>query len=282
MKRDSGLTLLEVLIGLVILAFITSMLAQASWITSRGKRTIEQREVAFHEARVALQRMVDDISMAFIAQPQLNALGRDASAFQTGFVGTEETLDFTSFVGRRLVAGEMASDQVEIGYALEARNDTDHVSGRVIAHGARKLVRREDRVLDSDMKSGGEKLTLAEGVEKLTFEYYLPKDGEWKKEWDSTSRATLNQLPRAVRLTLTVPHPTNPSAEPLTLTTIAFIEMGPDPVSVQVKSSATTAAAATTTTTTTSSSTAGQSTTDTTGGNTTGGTGASSTTSTTQ
>lgn len=124
-RSHSGMTLLEVLIGVFLLMIIMSSLGQATWLTTRGKRRVDDRDLIFHQARVAMQRMVQDISMAILVEPVLTTLGRDVSAFKTGFIGRdggkEDTLHLTTLSGRRFVVGVPAADQREIGLVARTK-----------------------------------------------------------------------------------------------------------------------------------------------------------------
>lgn len=231
----AGMTLLEVLIGVAMLALITSALAQASWLTTKGKRTIEERQLLVHQARVAMQRLVNDLQMAFIVKPVLNPLGRDVSPFKSGFVGRDsgetDSIAFTTLAGRRYVAGLVAADQREMEYLLEPLDpDAPRLTRLPYPDDAKQLVRREDATLDDDLSTGGDKIVLAEGILKLNLEYWDPKEGDFVDEWDSASRITLNLLPRAVKITMTFPNPVNPDGDPVMFQSVALLGMGPDPV----------------------------------------------------
>jgi type II secretory pathway component PulJ len=233
-KSATGMTLLEVLIGVMILMIITSTLAQASWITTKGKKSIESRQLVYHQARVAMHLMIKDLELAFIMKPTLNALGRDVSAYQTAFHGIDEgeadVLHFTSLSGRRYLPDEIACDQREYSYSLEDLIPEERFTKHRLPDGARQLVRREDRILDDNVQEGGDKQVIAEGVLKFNVEYWDLKKGVWTESWDSTQRARLNTLPRAVRITLTIPNPINPENEPVDFRSVALLGMGPSPI----------------------------------------------------
>lgn len=233
MMHNRGFTLIELLVSIGILAIMATIIAQVQWLATTGVRREERREMVVHAARVALQRLQTDIAMAFTLEPALNPLGRDVSPFQTGFMaqdsGDEDGLIFTTLSGRRLVAGEHAADQREVEYRLQNIEDDDVMERHAFLKGTKELVRREDRGLDDDLRSGGESLSLVQGVSKFALEYWDGPKGEWVNEWDTTSRATLNRLPRAVRITLDVVNP-NRAEETFSFQLIAPVELGPDPI----------------------------------------------------
>ncbi len=233
MRGARGFTLIEVLVSIGILAIMATIIAQVQWLATTGVKREERRELIVHAARMALQRLRADVGMAMIVAPTLNPLGRDVSPFQTGFIGTdssdEDSLVFTTLAGRRLIAGEHASDQREVEYRLEAIEDEETLERYPFLKGTKQLMRREDRVLDDDIKDGGESVALVMGVQRFTLEYWDKTKGEWVSEWDSTSRSHLNLLPRAVRVVLAVVNPNRPD-ETVAFQTNAMLELGPDPM----------------------------------------------------
>lgn len=233
MTNARGFTLIELLVSIGILAIMATIIAQVQWLATTGVRREERREAVMHAAHVALHRLQTDLAMAFILEPTLNALGRDVSPFQAGFIGQdngdEDGLILTTLSGRRLVAGEHAADQREVEYRLQNIEDEDLLERNPYLKDTKQLMRREDRVLDDDVKTGGESQAIVQGVSKFTLEYWDATKGEWGAEWDSTSRATLNRMPRAVRISLEVVNP-NRADETIRFQTIAPIELGPDPV----------------------------------------------------
>ncbi|MBI2343233.1 MAG: prepilin-type N-terminal cleavage/methylation domain-containing protein [Deltaproteobacteria bacterium] len=233
-SSSAGMTLLEVLIGIVILMIITATLGQASWLTTRGKRRIDTRQLVYHQGRVAMEMIVKDLTLAFIVKPTLNPLGRDLSTFKTGLFGTDEgdadAIHCTTLSGRRYIAGEPAADQREVSYTLEELDPDARFTRHPLPDGARQLVRREDRSLDDDVKAGGEGVVIAEGILKFDLTYWDPKTGEWSKEWDSTTRAHLNTLPRAIQVTMAFANPLDVSGEAITFQSMALLGLGPDPL----------------------------------------------------
>lgn len=221
----AGMTLMEVLIGISILAVITTAVAQISWLMTKGRQRIERRATQYHAAQVALEKIASDVSMAFLVQaPQLKGTNAGAPVLETSFRGSdhgeEDELDFTGLCGRRFVAGAPESDQREVGYRVNTIPDSG---------GRKELTRRESRWIDGDVREGGETFTVVEGVKAFQLEYYDAEKGEWDSEWDSTERMRQGKLPAAVKITLKLEDPNNKENE-LTFATVARIGLAPGPM----------------------------------------------------
>jgi prepilin-type N-terminal cleavage/methylation domain-containing protein len=231
MKKQAGLTLIEVLIGIFVLGLISMALAQVTWLTTKGARNLEQRAALYHTARVAMQRMREDLSMAFILKPTKSSVGRDISKFKTGFIGETDTVTLTTLSGRRYIADEIAADQREVSYAVERLEDYPDFEPFPFGENVMQLKRREDKSLDDDIAEGGESVTLVEGIVKLELKYWDSDEGDWVDSWDSTQRAKENKLPGAVQISLYFPNPADPETrEPLLFRTVALMGLGPDPI----------------------------------------------------
>lgn len=234
--NQKGMTLFEVMIGVAIMAMITSILGQASWLATKGRRQIDTRELMYHQARVAMKRIVNDVQMSFIVKPDRNSLRRNVSKFKSGFIGKDsgkdDSLTLTTLSGRRYVSGIKAADQREVGYRLDKLSDNmeERLSKQEQPDNAKRLLRREDQTLDVDIFQGGEEEVLAEGILQFDLQYWDAERKEWVNEWDSTGRVQEDKLPRAVQIRLQFANPFNPKSEPIDFSSIAFLELGPDPI----------------------------------------------------
>ncbi len=238
MQEQSGFTLLEVLIGVVILSFMTALMTQAGWLVTKSKRSIERREQLYHQTRIAMRQIVADLQMAFIMSPKRSAFGTNISPVKTGFVGHDngsaDTINFTTLAGRRYTANLAAADQRVVGYSTQtAKLEDSWLTSIPMPDGARNLVRRENRWLGKSLVEGGSSAVLAEGVLGFNLEYWNSKNKEWEKEWDSTGRLHLNSMPDAVRVTLTMVNPIHPDDEGIPFITVALLGLAPGPLSVE-------------------------------------------------
>jgi prepilin-type N-terminal cleavage/methylation domain-containing protein len=199
MSRRSarGFTLLEVMLALAILAFITMLL----WGTFRQISTVKARAEAIqdrtHAARVALMRMSREIEMAFLSDSENPSLQER----RTMFVGLAhpdvDELHFSWFGRQRLRADAPETDTSVVMYYAERDPDDRTVTN---------LMRRETRRLEvrDPHEIPGEAYVLCPGVARVKFAYFDYKKKEWKEEWNTLGADGLQYLPTHIRITLVI------------------------------------------------------------------------------
>ena len=195
-QAESGMTLLEILVSMTIMV---SMLVIA-WSTFSGghllKRQSDTANDRFLEIRVAMGRMVDDMSSAYISANE----DQSQQERRTLFIGKDGSdvgeLRFTSMAHRVLWADANESEQTLIYYYAES--DTEDSSKT-------NLLRRESRRLSNDQweQEPAEIEVLLRDIEKVGFEFYDWRDKDWREDWDSTSQdGQRGKLPSRVRITV--------------------------------------------------------------------------------
>ena len=199
-KRRSrrGMTLLEVLVSLGIMAMISLLIYGAFDSMSRGRRGEALRADRARQGRDAVERIGREVQSAFLSlhQPLLPAYQTRITAFIATNGANYDRLDFTSFAHRRVRRDAKESDQTEIGYFVVPDPDRD---------GKMDLVRRHEAPINFDPKRGGIVNLLAEDVESFDLKYLDPISSQWVDSWDSTQMAQqLNRLPAAIRISLTM------------------------------------------------------------------------------
>lgn len=202
---SAGFTLIEVLVAVVVLSIVGTLIAGGFTQTARNKRRIEEEADRYHSVRLVLERMVQELSMAFVSM-HLNP-DQGLQTVKTSFVGVDrvrgDRVDFTSFSHQRLYRDAHESDQNELSYFV-----TRHPEDR----SRRVLARREQNRIDDEPRQGGDVEVLLEDVEDFQLEYLDPISGEWLDTWDTTQGVTgqPNRLPAQVRILLEVPDPHRP------------------------------------------------------------------------
>jgi general secretion pathway protein J len=215
--RARGMTLLEILVSIVILAMISLLIYGAFDSMSRGKKGEERRSERARQGRDAVQRMARDISSAFLSMhnPQNIALATRTTAFIASSGAPFDRLDFSAFAHKRVDKEAKESDQCELGFSVA--RDPDVVDKM-------DLVRREQYPIDMDPKRGGVINVLAEDVELFDVRFLDPLTGQWKETWDTTQAlGELNRLPLEVKITLSLKNV--PIGTPSTFTTKFIMPM---------------------------------------------------------
>ncbi|MBL9023780.1 MAG: prepilin-type N-terminal cleavage/methylation domain-containing protein [Myxococcales bacterium] len=190
-----GVTLLEILVAIGILAMVASLVYGALDGMSRARRSLDSSSERFHQGRSALARMSREIQSAFLSLHRpLQQQGIQVS--QTVFTGKDggrfDRLDFTSFSHRRLGFGAHESDQNEVSYFLSPDPST----------GNNDLARRESAFIDMNPDKGGSVLVLAYDAQMLDFQFLDPLSHEWTDNWDSKGLGQMERLPSHVRIEL--------------------------------------------------------------------------------
>jgi general secretion pathway protein J len=196
--KARGLTLLEVLVSVAILALVSMLIYGAFDGMQRSRTGIARIDERYHQGRQALARMSRELQSAFLSlqMPQLTT----AVARTTLFLGTDsgqsDRIDFTSFSHQRLQRNVHESDQNELSYFMGRDPDRSDKYD---------LLRREQREIDLDPAKGGVVSVLCEDVTAFDVQYLEPLNDTWLDSWDSsqaTSTYTFNRLPLEVRIHL--------------------------------------------------------------------------------
>ncbi len=195
--RQRGLTLVEVLVAVGVIALIGVLIYSVFYGMSRTRKRMNTVADIYHQGRGALSRMAREISAAFISKHQPFVTTHEPR--ETVFIGSDERpadrLDFTSFSHRRLTADSHESDQNELSYFAAEDRENDKLD----------LVRREAKYIDEEPEKGGVILVLAEDIDSFDIRYLDPLTGEWLEDWDSTQPAAqLDRLPSQVWITLVI------------------------------------------------------------------------------
>jgi len=197
--RQSGVTLIEMMVAMAILAIVATLMYTGFTQTSRNKKRIEAELDRAHEVRMGVERMARELSMAFVSA-QANP-DQSLQVVTTAFIGKEagggSKIDFTSFSHKRLYRDAHESDQNELGYFMA--DDPEDTSIKVLA-------RREQNKIDDDPEKGGRTQILIRDITGFELAFLEPLTGEWVTTWDTTQAAMqLNRLPAQVRIKVSIP-----------------------------------------------------------------------------
>jgi general secretion pathway protein J len=194
-SRDAGFTLIEILLAMAILAFVTTMMWGSFSQTATNKRALEAAQERVHTARVALMRMARELEMAYIATENGGA-PYTRTFFTASSQGAVDEVSFSTFAHQRLRGGLAEGDTSIVTYYGERDPDDSKVTN---------LMRRETRRLQADDPKTltGESYVLCPDVARVKFSFYDFKKKEWEKAWD-THTVGAEYVPSHVRITLIV------------------------------------------------------------------------------
>jgi general secretion pathway protein J len=193
--RASGFTLIEIMLAMAILAFITTIMWGSFSQTATNKRALEAAQERTHTARVALMRMAREIEMAYTATE--TSPGAYTRTFMTSSAqATVDELSFSTFAHQRLRGGLAEGDTAIVTYYGARDPDNPRITN---------LMRRETRRLQADDPKtlAGEAYILCPDVARVKFAFYDYKKKEWETEWN-THTVGAEYLPSHVRITLVV------------------------------------------------------------------------------
>jgi general secretion pathway protein J len=199
-RARSGMTLVEIMVSLSIIAIVATLLYSGFSQTARIKERVESQLDREHEIRSGIERMAQEMATAYTsAQRNINEALR---TMITGFVakdeGSNSRVYFSSFSHRRLYRNAHESDQNELSYFIT--QDPDDRSKDVLA-------RREQRRVDDDLEKGGQVQILISNVTGFSLSFFDPLTKEWSSTWDTTQSASQpNRLPLQAKINVTVPN----------------------------------------------------------------------------
>jgi general secretion pathway protein J len=197
-NRQRGMTLIEIMIAMAILAFMMALVYSTTSNTTRTKRTYESLETRMREVRVGLARVTADLEATYLSKNE------DVSAFErrTMLIGKDggdvDELTFSTFAHQQLWSDGNESDQTVVSYfSAVDREDSSKVN----------WLRREQRRLTNPGENAKEMAAetdiVMRDITHVDFEFWDWKDQVWKVDWDTTKAdGQKDRLPTRVRITV--------------------------------------------------------------------------------
>jgi prepilin-type N-terminal cleavage/methylation domain-containing protein len=198
--RQEGFTLVELLVSLAVLSFMMMM----AWTTTTGavfaRKNVELSQERDHEIRVAMSRMVCDLSSAYISANEDQGQVDRRTQFVGKSQGSIDELTFSSMAHATLWADANESEQTVITYQAESDLDDSRLTN---------LIRREKGRPPNDTSRSRDEPeevdVLLRGVKTVRFEYWDWKEKDWKKQWNSTQAdGERGRVPTRVRVTVEI------------------------------------------------------------------------------
>jgi prepilin-type N-terminal cleavage/methylation domain-containing protein len=195
--RQSGMTLIEIMISTAILVVMMTLAWTTISSTGDVRRTFIAVEERNHELRIALARVVADLEAAYLSRNEDEYASERRTLFIGKSGGTVPELRFSTLAHMPLWSDANESEQTVVAYsAAPDRKDPGQTNWlrRELRRPSNKPWREEPADLD----------VLLRDVEQVGFEFWDWKEQAWRDEWDSTADAGVkNRLPSRVRITIT-------------------------------------------------------------------------------
>jgi general secretion pathway protein J len=197
-ERARGMTMVEVLVAMAILAMMTVSVWSSFAATTKAMDEVGKIQDRYAGVRSALNRMASEISMAYLSFNRLSTETRHFTLFEGRADFDKDNLTFSNFAHLRMRMHANESDQGVIQYFVA----DDAENGK-----RQHLYRRETRRLMGDLPEDLENFeagyVLLEDIKSLDFEYWDYINQEWLEEWQTTSRsAQPDRLPQRVKITI--------------------------------------------------------------------------------
>ncbi len=191
-----GFTLLELIVAVTVLAFVTMLLYSAFSGMKRTRDGLTRVQDRYREGRIALSRIVRDLQSAYVSQHL--PINQQITTLKTAFIGSQATpadrLDFNTFSNIRRDRDSHVSDQLEVSYYAESSLETP---------GTNDLVRRSSQYLDVKPEAGGRIDVIATDIDLFELSFLDPTTSQWLDTWDTTqATGQQNRMPLQVRVTL--------------------------------------------------------------------------------
>jgi general secretion pathway protein J len=191
-----GFTLLELIVAVTVLAFVTMLLYGAFSGMKRTRDGLTRVQDRYREGRIALSRIVRDLQSAYVSQHL--PINQQITTLKTAFIGSQATpadrLDFNTFSNIRRDRDSHVSDQLEVSYYAESSLE---------APGTNDLVRRSSQYLDTKPEAGGRIDVIATDIDLFELSFLDPTTSQWIDTWDTTqATGQQNRMPLQVRITL--------------------------------------------------------------------------------
>jgi prepilin-type N-terminal cleavage/methylation domain-containing protein len=245
-NNSSGFTLLEVLIAMAILVFISFAIYQATTETYKLRDVLSIEGNFYNSIRLCTSIMQQDVALIYspvISTPSptpsqnpgapptqpgnpLNVLPDDlpqsftfwsAAIDATGlrpsrFIGTENKMSFISLSHHRIYKDSPESEFAKVTYEIKKEDRSAAIPDAYV------LVKTESPnafARDDYRDQFNRSYDLLHGIKKLSYTYYLRDGNTWKnfRSWDSDKEETKNRFPDIIELNLEVIGPKNLSFE---------------------------------------------------------------------
>jgi prepilin-type N-terminal cleavage/methylation domain-containing protein len=198
MNTSRGFTLIEVLVAMTLIAFMSFVLYSTIRSTRAAQTLSEERAVQTQTSAAALDLFVQDMNMAYLSLGEDTTVEFKRTLFRASPIGGGAEIVFSTMSHRPTKRNAHESDSCLVTYRLE--RDPEYP-------GLMALVRRETRrleAIDPELMPA-ETRRLVGRVELFDLWFFDDTRDEWIDTWDTTSiDGQSARLPQLVRVHLAV------------------------------------------------------------------------------
>ncbi|MCM2278701.1 MAG: prepilin-type N-terminal cleavage/methylation domain-containing protein [Oligoflexia bacterium] len=251
-RNKRGFTLLEVLIAMAILVFISLGIYQATVETYRLRDILSNEGDFYNQIRLSMDILQRDVAAMYspslmapapaaspspgpgaggysgtATDPDLQSLlsgdlgqtsefwhaATDKSGLRASrFKGSESKMSFVSLSHRRIYRDSKESDFAKVSYEVARDPDNKETETLILT----KIENADAfNIDDTREKENSRTYPLLSGITKLRFRYYRKDQDQWKEygSWDSDSEDFKNAFPDLIEVSLSVSGPSRLSFE---------------------------------------------------------------------
>ena len=220
-KKNSGFTLLEILIAIFIFAVVMTTIFMSYTGTFRVVDETESQAEIYRMAGIAMERMLEDLESIYIPKTEESPKSEEDTASPFQLVGEDreiegrpaDTLRFISTAHLNLSGQGQEPGAAEIGYYLKENEEGDDL---VLYRSDRPVFKEAS---PSEDETGG--WVLCERLASVNFTYH-EENGELRESWDSASGELKGKIPRMVSISLEFVNNLDPDTPLKFMTSVAL------------------------------------------------------------
>ena len=198
MREERGFTLIEIMIAILIIGFMTMLMGDATRRSFEVKDRLHDKAELFHNLRTLQFLLSRDIRLAYNLPKEEKTeeeKAREAEKkeepprFSPLFKGDKNRVLFSTTSHRRLYEESTESELAIVEYRLETSEEDPEL---------KQVVKREKVFFDGDPDRGGDEYPVADQLIDLSLKYYDKENNQWSEAWDSTGGTQIGKFPDTV------------------------------------------------------------------------------------
>lgn len=195
-SNQSGFTLIEIVLALGILAFISLFAINTLRDQIDTRTRLEVVYGAQHGVHIAMSRLVDDLRHAYITSKADAATRLGSLTLKPALLArsSARVWAFTTQSNRSFVGNSAEGNIAVVGYTLRQNPEDSSLT---------QLVRRLDTSMNDSLERGGVEQVLVPDVKNFKLVFWDGNDFQ-TEDWDTSSSATQGKLPKMIKVILEV------------------------------------------------------------------------------